>query len=271
MSLYCTIPIYHRKPAKVANSEKYFFIGLFCGRHLCRSHPHARARFHIGIQRSPAPRASPAALRPVLLAPLQFFDPPPFFGPGHRKCDFCIIPKKILRSRTRKGPRRRREDPPPSRGRDIGRGYWRGRGCCFACGRLACGLGGPAVAVRWRGCGPCVCVPGCGRWPALSGGRYGLRPAACFVCAGVYACVSRWPAVCWWRWPAVSPVLRPGACRAGLPVQASQVRTHGSRAGAGLPVPLVCRPPVASLPVCRPADLRRLPPPRVFTTPGLVS
>ncbi|MBP3634770.1 MAG: hypothetical protein J6J43_09385 [Oscillospiraceae bacterium] len=49
------------------------------------------------------------------------------------------------------------------------------------------------------------------------------------------------------------------------------MRTHEGRAGAGLPVAMACGLPVASRPVCRPADLRRLPPPGAFTAPGLVS
>ena len=134
-----------------------------------------------------------------------------------------------------------------------------------------------ALAGWWRRWAGLVAVLVCaGAWVRVmvcrwSGCAYGLRPvAACFVCAGVYACVSRWPSARWWRWPAVSLVLRLAVCRSGPLVQASQVRTHEGRAGAGLLVAMVCRLPVASLPACRPADLRRLPP-GVFTAPGLVS
>ncbi|MBP3634771.1 MAG: hypothetical protein J6J43_09390 [Oscillospiraceae bacterium] len=53
--------------------------------------------------------------------------------------------------------------------------------------RLACGLGGLAVAVRWSGCGPCVCWGmGAGDGLPLVCRAYGLRcAAACFVCVRV--------------------------------------------------------------------------------------
>lgn len=102
------------------------------------------------------------------------------------------------------------------------------------------------------------------RWSAVPMACAVLLPASCARVCEPVACVLPVAMAC--RWSGLPPAAAVQVCRC-RPRRCARMR---GRAGAGLPVAMACRLPVASLPVCRPADLRHLPP-RVFTAPGLVS
>lgn len=143
-----------------------------------------------------------------------------FFARTRRKWKNCIAPNQFLRSRTRKGPRLRREDPPPGWGEGIGGGVLLSMAVSRSRARLVSSRAGAfawlALCWCWR---RWLVVPGL----CLAGGAGGLLPA---LRMGGRVCLARWR----WRW-CCSSAGGSGLRRAGMLRRrsATPADTHGPR------------------------------------------